>query len=445
MSSEITERSPAKARPATQPAKPARAWRIIRVVVNIALLAAIVVLGCLALLPEQPTRPAVAVVAPPHLPKTVRKARNLDELLKMPTGQLAGVDIAEMNLLCATGLPGSEKLNIDQALAILDDWAKRVAVETERNLHNPTFSRQGDLLPHGEAYRRAEMLLNVLESDLGVRYDLAAKDKFSFKDSRTAFIHGMIPATGQSPPSLKQTPGGTFLSMPVLYVAVGRRLGYPLRLVTAKGHVFVRWDGESNSNPPWRERFNIDIAQGFASYPDGYYKMWPSRLTDKEVSANRYLLSLAPAEELAEFLAYRGHCGLENSQAAFAARCYENAYGYDPKRPCYRDWFVETAMRSGYRTKTPALARLVARRKAVEQQRTDILAGLRRPGGNGDPADGAGVPRPGDPTAAMPGLPGMPQPPRVGPPQPQPTRPGTSRPPPGRTSRLPQPGGGPPR
>jgi hypothetical protein len=45
------------------------------------------------------------------------------------------------------------------------------------------------------------------------------------------FLHG-----------LTQGRGGTCLSMPVAYVAVGRRLGYPLKLVTAKGHLFARWE-----------------------------------------------------------------------------------------------------------------------------------------------------------------------------------------------------------
>ncbi len=39
--------------------------------------------------------------------------------------------------------------------------------------------------------------------------------------------------------------------MPVLYVAIGRRLGYPLELVTTKGHVFACWE-DSN------DRFNIE-------------------------------------------------------------------------------------------------------------------------------------------------------------------------------------------
>jgi hypothetical protein len=37
----------------------------------------------------------------------------------------------------------------------------------------------------------------------------------------------------------------------VLYVAIGRRLGYPLKLVECKGHLFVRWEDA-------KERFNIE-------------------------------------------------------------------------------------------------------------------------------------------------------------------------------------------
>ena len=54
-----------------------------------------------------------------------------------------------------------------------------------------------------------------------MKYDLASKDNFAFNDSRVAFIHGMIPTAGQT---TADTPGGTCASMPVMYVAVGRRL-----------------------------------------------------------------------------------------------------------------------------------------------------------------------------------------------------------------------------
>lgn len=340
-----------------RPAKSNRAKRIALFAAPVVLIAALVA-GYFAFFGEKPTKPVLVSATAPV--KVVRSAKTLDDLLKIPADRLGEVDIAEMNLLCATGLPGAEKLDIDQALATLDDWARRVKFETDRHLYRVTDPRYADHYRHSEAYLRAEMLVQALCEDLGVKYDLAARDNFSFKDSRVAFIHGMIPPPGKS---LTDTPGGTCASMPVMYVALGRRLGYPLKLVTTKGHVFVRWDGKDHFNPAWRERFNIEGTNGFNSFPDDYYKTWPFKLTEKEVKANRYLVSLTPAEEFAEFLAARGHCGSDHSQPAFAASCYENACGYDPKRRCYQLWFGDAAIASGYRPHIPALASLLARRR----------------------------------------------------------------------------------
>jgi hypothetical protein len=336
------------------------------------------------------------------LRKTVRKAKTLHDLLKMPPEQLADVDIAEVNLLCAMGLPGAEKLDIDHCLATLDRWAARVASETRRHLYRVTDPRYADHYRHSEAYLRAEFLVQVLYEDLGIKYDMTAKDNFNFDDSRVAFIHGMVPAPGQT---LADTPGGTCASMPVMITAVGRRLGYPLKLVTAEGHVFVRWDARDHLNPAWRQRFNIEGTNGFSSHPDDYYKTWPLKLTDHEVRANGYLLSLTPMEEFAMFLASRGHCGVDNKQPTFAARCYENAYRHDTRRPCYRAWLIDAAMKSGYRPATPALAQMLA-------ERMNRIASARR--GRFDPM---AMPRPSE-MATMGTVPGLPHV-RVGQGQPQ--------------------------
>jgi hypothetical protein len=335
-------------------------------------------------------------------PKYTRKAQTLNDLLDLPVEQLADVDIAEMNLLCAVGLPGAEKLDIDHALATLDQWAQRVKFETERHLYRAHDPKWADHYRHSEAYLRAEFLVQVLYEDLGVRYNLAAKNNFDFDDSRVAFLHGMIPAKGQT---VADTQGGTCVSMPVMITAVGRRLGYPLKLVTTNGHVFVRWDGQNHANPAWRERFNMEVTNGFSSFPDDYYKTWPFKLTEAQVKANRYLVSLTPAEEFAEFLAARGHCGLDNGQIAFAARSYENAYRYDTTRPAYRAWFLDAAMKSGYRPATPALAQMLA-------ERINRIASARR--GRFDPM---AMPKPRE-MAAMGTVPGLPHI-RVGQGQPQ--------------------------
>ncbi|MEM8738339.1 MAG: hypothetical protein AAGG38_07670 [Planctomycetota bacterium] len=196
------------------------------------------------------------------------------------------------------------------------------------------------------------MLAQVLQENLGARYNIKAVGNFSFADLTMGFIHGMIPGLDQA---MADMPGGTCASMPVLYVAVGRRLGYPLKLVLTDSHVFARWDGLNHDNPAWRERFNCETTNGFHKFDDDYYRTWPFPVTEHEVRVNGFLKSLTPAGELALFMATRGHHAEDVHQLAFAARCYENAYRYDPSRPCYRSWFLDAALASGYQASTPAL------------------------------------------------------------------------------------------
>ena len=250
----------------------------------------------------------------------------------MTPEQLAEVDIAEMNLLCATGLPGAEDLDVDDCLATLDEWAAQVGRETERHLYRLYDPRHAEHYGHSEARLRAEMLAQVLAEDCGVRYNMERIRSIDFTNSKDQFIHGMI---GDSN-------GGTCVSMPVLYVAVGRRLGYPLSLVLAKGHVFARWD-DSNAG----ETFNIETTGngGTGFPPDQHYRSWPHPVTDAEVKAGVYLKPLGPADELACFLAARGHCLLDNGRLSDAQTAYGHAHRLSPKDPLYLAWLNDAVRR----------------------------------------------------------------------------------------------------
>lgn len=174
-----------------------------------------------------------------------------------------------MNLLCASNMPTTQKLDIEHALSVLDTWAKRVAFETDRHLYRLTDSRYLAHYQGSEPHLRAALLAQVLQEDLGVHYNPNAVDNFSFADPNFAFIQGMIPSPGQT---TADTPGGTCATMPVLYVAVGRRLGYPLKLATTQSHIFARWDGETSNNPAWQETFNCETTNGFHKYDDEQYR-----------------------------------------------------------------------------------------------------------------------------------------------------------------------------
>jgi len=282
----------------------------------------------------------------------------LDELLGLPVERLAEVDIARVNLLCASAMPSTSNLDIEHCLAVLDQWAARIAAETDRHLYRLTDPRFAGRWNGSEAHFRAEMLAQVLQEDLGVTYDLTAEGDFSFADPKFAFIHGMIPG-----PNGEAAPGGTCVSMPVLYVAVGRRLGYPLKLALTDSHIFARWDGLDHPNPAWRERFNCETTNGFQKYEDDYYRSWPIPVTEAQVRVNGLLLSLDASEEFAQFLAARGHHGFDHGEFGFAARCYENAHRYDTRRPAFAAWFIDAAMRCDYQPVTPHLASKLQRRR----------------------------------------------------------------------------------
>jgi hypothetical protein len=142
-----------------------------------------------------------------------------------------------------------------------------------------------------------------------------------YGNSRNVFLHGVV-----------QGHGGTCTSLPAAYVAVGQRLGYPLKIVKTARHCFARWD------EPGGERFNIECTcRGFMTYPDEHYRHWPFELTADDEQFFGLLRSLTPLQEMALFLCQRGHCMRESRPLAFAevVECYARAADMDPADPSY--------------------------------------------------------------------------------------------------------------
>ena len=254
------------------------------------------------------------------------------------------MDIGLTNLLCAEGLRGSENLDLDKALNCLDDMAARVRLETDRNMHrfrsNPAESE------NSEPYYRMAMLVTVLQQDFGIRYNpdrvtpvgvFEPNEKF-YADSRDVFIHGL---TGE-------TKLGTCSSLPAFYIAVGRRLKYPLSLVSAKNHLFVRWEDQQT-------RLNIDVSGlGVNSHNDDCYRAWPYPITPKEEKEMGYLKSMTGTEECAVFLSTRGHCLRASGRFDEALSAHEQASRILPDARIYQIIF-NIAKREDAARKAPEL------------------------------------------------------------------------------------------
>ncbi len=237
------------------------------------------------------------------------------------------MDIGLQNLRCAHGLPGTEKVDLSQCLRLLDRWAECVEGFTRRTW--PRFERNPAEGWGSAAKFRILAMVTALQRDLGVTYDTSClSDPIDLADALPWFICG--PITGR---------GGTCVSLPVLYAAVGRRLGYPLRLVRAKEHFFLRWDKPD-------ERFNLECtSRGFTPYGDDRYRSWPNPLTEKDYATGRYLRASTGREELALCFSQRAHCLLDNLRPDDALEAFGRAKALCPDdRFCRASIAVATAV-----------------------------------------------------------------------------------------------------
>jgi hypothetical protein len=297
----------------------------------------------------------------------------LAEFIRVPAEAIDGYDVATLNLRCAQGLPGAEDLDEGRLLDWLDQAARLVDFETRRHWYR--FTDSPGTYNNSAAYFCCYFLLQTLQEELGVRYNPARirDTRFQdpkcfdpdFRDSRDLFIHGMIDG-----------PGGTCASMPVMYVAVGRRLGYPLKLVQTRGHLFARWDDPEGKCFGFPELFNVEGGgEGIASYHDEYYKTWPETWTDIDEAEGWYLKSMTPREELASFLAMRGDCLTDNGRLAEAVQAYEWANALAPGDKRYLQILARTHHRY-FAQHEHEMALLMEMNQRTRERQQRMLGGL---------------------------------------------------------------------
>jgi len=209
--------------------------------------------------------------------------------------QLRKRDIGSLNLEAALGLPHAEDLDLDACVQKLNTWARQVRAYTQDRWELFLRSPQEYNFSRGQFVMLA--LVTFLQRHLGVHYNLSfSEGDYNATDSRNLFIHGILSGHG-----------GTCVTLPILYIAIGRRLGYPLYLVRAKEHYFARWEERGG------ERFNIECTSpGFRALDDEYYHHRPRPLTAEDLQAGNMLRNLRPREELAGFLCERSRCLMDH-------------------------------------------------------------------------------------------------------------------------------------
>ena len=266
-------------------------------------------------------QPSVASSSPFQQPKT------LAALLQVPADQLQNVEMARMNLLCAEGLVGSDQLDVEKDLAIIDQWAMQADQDLQR--FTPLYHTHPEKFPdvHSESEWKMYVLFGFLRERQGIGYNPELKaifakgygyiedhpDEFR-QDALDTFLNGIV-----------ERRMGVCSSLPAIFVAVGRRLGYPLYYVHTKGHSFVRWDDG-------KERFNVETTRSFFTTPhDDYYERWPYRISKQDQADFGYLKNQTPQQMLAGFLQDRCACLYASGRVREGNQAFEVAAALVPE------------------------------------------------------------------------------------------------------------------
>lgn len=252
------------------------------------------------------------------------------------SAELERLDLARLNLLCAVGLPGSEDLDITAQLRTLDDWTRNI----QRFVRDcrPHFEQNASEYDHQEGVFCFLSMVTLLKHPrgLGLGYQPRAIGSYDFSDSRDDFLHGLLTRRL-----------GTCTSLPVLFVAIGRRLEWPMHLAVAKRHVFVQWINPNGTH------LNLEgsCPGGGKMYPDDYYHYWPGALTREEQVSGRYLRPLSDAECIALFLETRGHCLVDNRRYEEAREAYAAAKEFAPTWSQYTDHLRAMELHRAHKTR----------------------------------------------------------------------------------------------
>lgn len=314
-------------------------WGTIAAICILAAVGAVVVLG----MTRNAKKPLVDTsTSKTEFPKSgvtqFRQPRSLAELVSLPSEKLELVDFGVMNLLCAEGLPGSENLNVEKESATLDEWAELVKRLTKEQ--HFLFERAPADYENSENNFKMFMLVEVLQTRCGIHYNpdwlyistnknVPRREGYApYRDCRNIFINGLI-----------EQRLGTCANMAALYVAVARRIGYPVYLVRSKSHFFARWDDG-------KERFNCEGTNRGMVEPyrrtDEHYKKWMGGLTNEELQDGYYLKNMTPAALLAEFVFMRGDALRMHGFGTPALECFVESYSRAPQFNEYKQRMVES-------------------------------------------------------------------------------------------------------
>lgn len=218
--------------------------------------AMLVLLCVLALLPETGRQSIAAAAGMPietapmqFVPSTAAE-RELEQLL-----QGSNIDLAVVNWLIAADLP--EFRDLTRAA-----YFKQLDVLTEQ-VRQDMAKMQKVALARGENLKAANTRCAIFcNAIIKLRFTYA--EEFRQQNITPAMMRALYAdANNICLAGLLRTRRGSCVSMPLIYLVLGQRLGMPVHLVTIGKHYFIRWE-----EPGYRMNIEPTIVERVSVTPD---------------------------------------------------------------------------------------------------------------------------------------------------------------------------------
>ncbi len=226
-------------------------------------------------------------------PPPRRGPHALRDLLALQSDELGRVDPVEVNLLVAQHLDSLQNIDIPEYQRMVDVWTddfRRRLPEAEHHFRQTPGDWNNDI-----HFFRLGVLCWFLGEVLAIRYreDQKHLKSIRYTNPEDLFINGLIDARE-----------GTCGNMPVLFLALTWRLGWPATLIVAGNHMLCRYDDGN-------VRHNIETTNfeggGFRSPPDDFLRK-ERKIPELAVRNGSDLCPLTPKQMLGWFFGLRGRC-----------------------------------------------------------------------------------------------------------------------------------------
>jgi regulator of sirC expression with transglutaminase-like and TPR domain len=212
-----------------------------------------------------------------------------------------------------------KQLNLPEDKIDIAIAAFTFAKEFYPNLDITAYSKRIDLIadkarhlaqgtPDPETQIR--ILNTVIHQMEGFRYD---RSPFARSRQDYYFLNGIL-----------DTKQGICYTIPLLYIAVAQRLGYPLYPVLAPDHIFVRY-----ADPAFAEQ-NIETTSGGKYFPDQYY-IDSFAISKKGLESGSYMRTLTYRQFLGYMLAGSAVIHGRNAATAKVIAYTKKAIELDPR------------------------------------------------------------------------------------------------------------------